>query len=88
MNKCIIEDGFIICNCIHCTGTIIIKISEINCTIFRHGVFKHNNEQINPHLPKEACEELIKNKSIFGCAKPFRIIINNNEYFIENCDYI
>ena len=40
MNKCIIEDGFIICNCIHCTGTIIIKISEINCTIFRHGVFR------------------------------------------------
>ncbi len=50
----------IIINCPHCNEEVLIFSYEINCgilredpeDIFRHGVFKSNMCQINPHLPK------------------------------------
>ena len=69
-------------NCPHCNDLIIIE--EINCGIFRHAWYKINHQQINPHLSKTECDELIKNNSIYGCCKPFKII---NNRAIE-CDYI
>ena len=48
-----------IITCPHCND--YIEIIELNCCIFRHGVYKSNNEQINPHLDKEQCDNLIKN---------------------------
>jgi hypothetical protein len=72
----------LIVKCPHCNESVIIE--QINCGIFRHGVYKINNDQIDPHMNKEACEELIKNDLIYGCGKPFQIV--NNEAVI--CDYI
>ena len=72
--------------CPHCGEYIIIE--EINCAIFRHGIYKTNFEQINPHLPKKQCDELINKKLIYGCGKPFRIEKNNNLWVGIICDYI
>jgi len=66
--------------CPHCK--ILILVEEVNCGIFRCGIYKDTGLQINPHLPQSECER-IKN-DIWGCGKPFRII---NEKIIK-CDYI
>jgi hypothetical protein len=74
--------------CPHCHEYIVIE--ELNCCIFRHGTYKINGTQIDPHLPKTECDRLFNNKLIFGCGKPFRIIKgeNNNILKVEICDYI
>jgi hypothetical protein len=71
-----------IVECPHCHAPVVIL--ELNCAIFRHGVFKSTYEQIPPHLPKEDCAELVKQEKIFGCGKPFQIV--NGVAVI--CDYI
>lgn len=51
-----------------------IEILELNCCIFRHGVYKVSKQQINPHSPKDVIEQLIKDDLILGCGKPFKIV--------------
>lgn len=75
-----------ILQCPHCHEYVIIE--EINCGIFRHGFFKTNNEQINPHAQKDECDNYIIFNLIYGCGKPFKIIFIDNKYNIEICDYI
>jgi hypothetical protein len=72
--------------CPHCSNLIIIE--KINCAIFRHGIFKENGNQIDPHSSKDLCEYYIKQNIIYGCGKPFRIILLNNQLQTEICDYI
>jgi hypothetical protein len=72
--------------CPHCNNYIIIK--ELNCGIFRHGIYKNNGNQINPHASKEICDELVKNNLIYGCGKPFQIIEINDIFELKICDYI
>lgn len=74
--------------CPHCN--IMVEVVEENCKIFRCGVLKENFEQINPHLPKEQCDELSNQNKIYGCGKPFRIEIHENgkQYVVLVCDYI
>ncbi len=78
-------EDFIIIDCPSCKGSVIIHKKDINCSIFRHGVFKKNFEQINPHLSKNECDSLKQNDLIHGCGNPFKII-NENQAVI--CDYI
>ena len=74
-----------IIKCHHCDCEILI--SKINCKIFRHGVYKNNFKQIKPHLDKDSCDKLIQNNLIYGCGKPFELILNNNQYIAIKCDY-
>ena len=71
--------------CPHCNDPILIE--QLNCRIFRHGILKSNNTQINPHASKEECDNYITNNLIYGCGKPFKII-DNNELKVEICKYI
>lgn len=73
--------------CPHCKEYIIIE--KINCAIFRHGTLKENGKQIDPHATQELCEYYIRENKIYGCGKPFRIIVGANR-LIESviCDYI
>ena len=80
--------NYLIVECPHCKSYIYILKNEINCKIFRHGVYKSNNKQINPHMKKEECDKLIKQNLIFGCGKPFKLIKEKNEYKAITCDYI
>ena len=72
--------------CPHCNQLIIIE--KINCAIFRHGIFKESGKQVDPHSSKDLCEYYIREKIIYGCGKPFRVILLNNEIKTEICDYI
>jgi hypothetical protein len=75
--------NFLIINCPHCFQPILIE--ELNCKIFRHGVLKSTNEQINPHSTEIECINYIFNDLIYGCGKPFKL---NNELQPEICEYI
>ena len=78
-------ETFII-KCPHCKKYIFIE--KINCAIFRHAVYKSNNEQVNPHLNKIECQKLIENNLVYGCCLPFKIIEENNKFIAIICDYI
>ena len=75
-----------IIKCPHCNEFVIIN--ELNCKIFRHGVFKTSGEQIPPHLEKKKCDELETNGVIYGCGKPFKIDVVNGKWVVSICDYI
>lgn len=76
-------------SCPHCKEMIEVAEDEVNCSIFRHAAYKNSFHQVCPHLPKVACDELVKNNLVYGCAKPFRLIrgafglVNQ----VEICDY-
>ena len=72
--------------CPNCKESFIME--KLNCGIFRHAIFIANAEQINPHASKEECEYYINNKLIYGCGRPFRIKMINNQYETELCNYI
>ena len=77
----------IIVVCPHCDEIIIIE--KINCAIFRHAIYKSNMQQVPPHLDKNNCDLLVKNDLVYGCCKPFRIVITQDKiYQAIECDYI
>jgi len=62
---------------------------EFNCKIYRHGIYKNNLQQIDPHMKKDDCDILVRRDLIYGCGKPFMIEDKGNEtYTISKCDYI
>jgi hypothetical protein len=76
----------IIVKCPHCQE--YIEILEINCAIFRHGILKDSGQQIDPHASKELCSQYIEHDLIYGCGKPFKVIVKDNILETEICDYI
>jgi hypothetical protein len=80
--------------CPHCLGLIIINENEINCSIFRHAVYKTDiNQQLPPHSSKEVCDDAVERGIVYGCAKPFKLVKSNStneekKYKAEICDYI
>ena len=52
------ENEIFYINCPYCN--CLIEICEINCGIFRHAIYKHNGQQIDPHSQKEICNDLKK----------------------------
>lgn len=77
----------ILITCPHCSQ--LVEIEQVNCSIFRHGVFKENGEQVHPHAPKVSCLQWIVEDKIYGCCKPFRLNQKiDGSYVAEKCDYI
>lgn len=72
--------------CPHCGD--MIEIVQINCGIFRHGVYKNNNQQLNPHAPESLCKIVFEKELIYGCGKPFRLDLLNGKYIAIKCEYI
>lgn len=84
-----IENNTLFFECPSCSDFVIVMKDEINCSIFRHGVYKDSGMQIDPHMPKEQCEKLHISNMIYGCSNPFKIIIKNGDYFnVIKCEYI
>ena len=81
-------ESFYIFTCPHCQGTIIVGHNELNCRIFRHGVYKHNGEQMPPHTPRGECERLAVNGLIDGCGRPFCVEGDGVNAVAVVCDYI
>ena len=73
-------------SCPHCNEYIIME--KLNCAIFRHGIFIQSGNQINPHASKMDCDRYSREKVIYGCGKPFRVIKINDKFITEICEYI
>jgi len=72
--------------CPHCQQWI--EIVELNCRIFRCGIFISNGQQIPPHASKEDCDRWAQGE-IYGCGKPFRVDpCADGSYCAMVCDYI
>lgn len=86
------DEGLLIFSCPHCSDTIVVNVREINCCIFRHAVYKSDaSKQIDPHMPKEECDRLVRDDVVYGCAKPFRLVRKSDEpntFMVQVCDYI
>ena len=82
-----INSDFYFFICPHCKDDIIVNKRELNCKIFRHGVFKSNYTQVNPHATFEECKRLIETDQILGCGKPFEVIEKNGKLTAIICDY-
>jgi hypothetical protein len=78
-------DVFYFFTCPHCNGYIMVHNTELNCRIFRHGVYRDTGAPIPPHTPKEECDRLIMENLVEGCGKPFRVT-DSMEAVV--CDYI
>jgi hypothetical protein len=82
----------LVVECPHCKDPILIE--KLNCCIFRHGAFKSNGRQINPHAHKDLCDFYVKKDLINGCGKPFQVIQNENskndddKFIAIICEYI
>ena len=72
--------------CPHCRDPILIE--KMNCGIFRHASYISNHQPIDPHLSKEACDRLVLNKEVYGCAKPFKIEKRDDYFELSICGYI
>ncbi len=76
----------IIVECPHCQCQI--EIDQVNCAIFRHGAYIHNNEQIPPHSSKAECDRLVHQGQAIGCCKPFRLVKEGEKWIAVACNYI
>jgi len=72
MTEILHVDGFYYFECPHCKNMVQVKDNEVNCTIFRCGVFKQGGGNIPPHTKKEECDRLFDEGKIYGCSKPFK----------------
>lgn len=84
------DEAFYLFECPHCNAMIQVMKDEVNCSIFRHGILKSNGQQINPHSPKDYCEDLIKLELANGCCMPFRLLKGSTDLYeyVEICDWI
>jgi len=82
-------DGFHLLACPHCQGTVIVQQNELNCRIFRHGVYLSTSEPIPPHTHKAECDRLVEQNLIAGCGKPFQVVHQEDgSELAVLCDYI
>jgi hypothetical protein len=84
------NDDSILLNCPHCQQFFFVQKEEIKCAIFRHGIYIHNLEPIDPHLSKQKCQELVEQNKIYGCGKPFQMVMDSSgkNFYTQVCDYI
>jgi hypothetical protein len=75
-------DRSVVVQCPHCEDWIFIE--QINCNVFRHGVFIISGQPIPPHSPKSDCDMWKETGAIYGCGKPFTLVSNS---VAEACEY-
>lgn len=88
MTEINLTDGFFNFDCPHCGGNVIVLSEDLNCRIFRHAIYRNNYQQVDPHLPQDKCELLLRQNLIHGCCKPFRIYTEDKKHYVTICDYI
>ena len=72
--------------CPNCNESFIME--KLNCGIFRHGILKENGKQIDPHASKVLCDYYVRENKIYGCGKPFQVLMVDNKLVVQICDYI
>ena len=78
----------IVIQCPNCQAFIEVLREQVNCAIFRHGIYKKDLKQMDPHAPKEVCDELVRQELIYGCGRPFKLCQVEGTWYAVKCDYI
>lgn len=81
-------NDYCIFNCPTCSCMIQIFKKDLNCHIFRHGIFKSNGKQINPHSDEKTVLGYISQDLIYGCGHPFKIENKDSKLAISVCEWI
>ena len=81
------EDSIVV-QCPHCKLMIQVLKKDFNCKIFRHGMYRNNYRQIDPHLSKILCDALKERNLIYGCGKPYELQLINGKWTAVVCNYI
>jgi thioester reductase-like protein len=69
-----------------------VKVSELNCTIFRCGIYVADGKQISQHMTRDAAMALVKSGLVIGCGNQYQIVYHNNpnkdlvHYVAEKCE--
>ena len=61
-----------------------LELVEINCGVFRCGIFKRSFESISPHATKGEILEWLSKDMIYGCGTPLELVDGK----LVVCDYI
>ena len=82
----------ILFECPHCQEPVLVERDQVNCAIFRHGVFKTTGQQMDPHAPKAHCDQVAAEGAIWGCGKPFRLVLDtkakDGTFSAQICEYL
>jgi hypothetical protein len=54
---------------------ITVHVSDVNCQVFRHAVYKDTGETVNPYASQQKLNMLLQTNQVYGCAKPFWMIV-------------
>lgn len=84
MSEILLEDNYYYFKCPHCFVLCQVHETDVNCTIFRHAVYKKDLSFVDPHASKEACDKWVSEGIVYGCGKPF--IFDKNT--VKICGYI
>ncbi len=68
--------------CPACHGLCEVKVSDINCRIFRH-LAHPNGTFVSPHMPKHECVRLIQHGAV-GCGAAIQL---DNNRVPRLCSY-
>lgn len=80
-NNIRVQDGSLIFQCPYCGGVCFVLASEINCSIFTHGVT--SSGQVNPHITEA---DVRKEPLISGCAGQYQLQkLENGKYAAVKC---
>jgi hypothetical protein len=75
--------------CPNCGVSIVIE--SINCGIFRCGIYKLSNQQIDPHASKATIDRLLAGGEIHGCGQPFQLMVfptDDKKTRLVKCEWI
>lgn len=71
-------------SCPHCGIHIQVPKNQVNCQIFRCGVYKESMQQLPPHANRQLCDKVLEEGLIWGCGRPFKF----DKVRATKCDYI
>jgi hypothetical protein len=71
--------------CPHCELWIQVRREDLNCKIFRHGVFIDSGKPIDPHASKGDVES--QSHNILGCGGPHMIYNDTGKWYVRACSW-
>jgi hypothetical protein len=71
--------------CPHCDLWTEVPEKDLNCKIFRHGVYKSNFHPINPHASQEEIARI--KDTILGCGGPHQIYCEDGKWKVKPCSW-
>ena len=82
------DDAFTF-SCPHCKDLVQVLRGDMNCQIFRHGVYRHSGQPLGPHTSEDKCRDVVNRGLVYGCAGPFRVrLTDDTTGTVETCEYI